>query len=407
METKKHHRHQASTICTLGGAGHGKTTLTAAIIKVVSQVGSTQILARDLDLQQPIRHSIGGRLGVSYKTVDYETSGRHYSQVDALNHADSVKMLISGSPIIGGAILVVSVVDGVTVETESQIHLASRTRIPAVVTFLNKTEPLKDQELIDICQMEIREMLTACGYAEAKSPIILGDAERALKYKGYDLSSDRWKPIIDLIFAMNRCIPKPISTLDLPLIMPIRKVVDDPKTGVSTLYGEILQGRLAVGHLVHIVGKGDRIKTRCIAMRSHTEPPSSRQLEPPDQTVENQEVIQVDSEPGWLSPGQVVSEPKSIKSHTMFEAVVYVMTQEECGAHIPLVGNDKPEIHLWTINVIGHLRLPPDVAVINPGEHATVQVTLDLPMAILVGTRFDLKKMGVKLGIGVVTSIVD
>ena len=407
METKKHHRHQASTICTLGGARHGKTTLTAAIIKVVSQVGSTQIQARDLDLQQPIRHSIGGRLGVSYKAVEYETSGRHYTQVDALSHADNIKMLISGSPKIGGAILVVSAVEGVTSETESQIHLASRTRVPAVVTFLNKTGLLKDPELIDICQIEIRELLMAYGYAEAKSPIILGDAERALKYKGHDLSSDHWKPIIDLIFAMNRCIPEPTSTLNLPLIMPIREVVDDPKTGVSTLYGKILQGRLAVGHSVHIVGKGDRIKTRCVATRSHTEFAPSRQLEPPDQTVENEEVIQVDSEPGWLSPGQVVSDPKSIKSHTIFEAAVYVMTQEECGAHIPLVGNDKPEIHLWTINIIGHLRLPPDVAVINPGEHATVQITLDLPMAIMVGTRFDLKKMGANLGIGVVTTSVD
>jgi elongation factor Tu len=407
METKKHHRHQASTICTLGGAGHGKTTLTAAIIKVVSQVGSTQIQARDLDLQLPIHHSIGGRLGVSYKAVDYETSGRHYTQVDALSHADNIKMLISGSPKIGGAILVVSAVEGVTSETESQIHLASRTRVPAVVTFLNKTGLLKDPELIDICQMEIRELLMACGYAEAKSPMILGDAERALKYKGQNLSSDHCKPIIDLIFAMNRCIPQPISTLDLPLIMPIREVVDDSKTGVSTLHGEILQGRLAVGHSIHIVGKGDRIKTRCVAMRSHTElspPPHQGQT---NHTVENQEVIQVDSEPGWLSPGQVVSDPKSIKSHTIFEAAVYVMTQEECGAHIPLVGNDKPEIHLWTINITGHLRLPSDVAVINPGEHATVQITLDLPMAIMVGTRFDLKKMGAKLGIGVVTTIVD
>ena len=407
METKKHHRHQTSTICTLGGAGHGKTTLTAAIIKVVSQVGSTQTEACDFDLQHPTHHSIGGRLGVSYKAVDYETSGRHYTHVDALSHVDNVKMLISGSPKIGGVILVVSAVDGVASATKSQVRLASLMRVPAVVTFLNKTELIKDAELIDICKMEIRETLTAYGYAESKSPIILGDAEKALRYKGQNLSSDHWKPIIDLIYAMNRCIPQPINTLDLPLIMPIREVIDDPKTSVSTLYGEIVQGRLTVGHSVHIVGKGDRIKTRCVAMRSHGDSHASQQQEPTDKTDENREVIQVDSEPGWLSPGQVVSDPKSVKSHTVFEAAVYVMTQEECGAQIPLVGNDKPEVHLWTINITGHLRLPSDVAVINPGEHATVQITLDLPMAIMVGTRFELKKMGVKLGIGVVTSIVD
>ena len=407
METRKHHRHRVSKICTLGGVGHGKSTLTAATINVVSKVGSTHTLASDLDLEQPLHHSIGGRLGVSYKSVDYETSGRHYTQIDAISHADNVKMLISGSPKVGGAILVVSAVDGVTFETEAQIRLASQTGVPAVVAFLNKAELLKDPELIEICQMEIREMLSAYGYAEAKSPIIIGDAERALRYSGNNLSSGDWKPIVDLIFALNRCIPQPINTLDLPLIMPIREVTDDPKTGVSTLHGEILQGRLAVGHSVHIVGKGNLIKTRCVAMRSHTELSRSPHKGQVDQTVDNQEVVQVDSEPGWLSPGQVVSDPKSMKSHTVFEAAVYVMTQEECGVHIPLVENDKPDIHLWTIDITGHLRLPPDVAVINPGEYATVKITLDTPMALCVSARFDLKKMGVKLGIGVVTAIVE
>ncbi len=407
METKKHHRHQVSTICTLGGAGHGKTTLTAAAINVVSKVGSTQSLAPDLDAQQPIHHSIGGRLGVSYKAVDYETSGRHYTHIDATSHADNVKMLISGSPKVGGAILVVSAIDGVTTETQSQIRLASQTRIPAVIAFLNKAELLKDPELIEICQMEIRETLTAYGYVEARSPIIIGDAERALRYNGNNPSSGDWKPIVDLIFALNRCIPQPINTSDLPLIFPIREVTDDPKTGMSTLHGEIFQGRLAVGHSVHIVGKGNLIKTRCVAMRSHAELSLSPRNGQTDQSVENQEVIQVDSEPGWLSPGQVVSDPKSMKSHTVFEAAVYVMTQEECGVHIPLVENDKPDIHLWTIDITGHLRLPPDVAVINPGEYTTVKITLDTPMALSVGARFDLKKMGVKLGIGVVTAIVE
>ena len=394
MDEKRQYRHQGLTICTLGGVEHGKTMLTAGIIKVVSRIGSAQTDPADFESQQPTHHSIGQQTYVSYKVVDYETSGRHYTHIDGLTHAENVKMLIGGSPAIRGAILVVSAVDGVTAEAEAEIRLASQVRIPTVVTFLNKAEKVKDPELIEICEMEIREVLTDCGYAEDESPIIVGDAEKAFNYKGQNLNSDHWKPIVDLIFAMNRCMPQPLNPLDLPLLMPIRKVIDNPK-GTSTLYGEVVQGGLAVGHPVDVVGKGDRIRTRCVALR-HSESEEDAEDE-----------VEVDAEMGWITPGQVVSQPKSIRSHTEFEASVYVMTQEECGTHIPLVGNDKPEIHLWTIDVTGHLHLPSEVAIVNPGEHATVQISLDVPMALAIGTRFEIKKMDVKIGIGVVTEIIE
>lgn len=394
MDEKRQYRHQGLTICTLGGVEHGKTMLTAGIIKVVSRIGSAQTDPADFESQQPTHHSIGQQTYVSYKVVDYETSGRHYTHIDGLSHAENVKMLIGGSPAIRGAILVVSAVDGVTAEAEAEIRLASQVRIPTVVTFLNKAEKVKDPELIEICEMEIREVLTDCGYAEDESPIIVGDAEKAFNYKGQNLNSDHWKPIVDLIFAMNRCMPQPLNPLDLPLLMPIRKVIDNPKD-TSTLYGEVVQGGLAVGHPVDVVGKGDRIRTRCVALR-HSESEETKEDE-----------VQVDAEMGWITSGQVVSQPKSIKSHIEFEASVYVMTQEECGTHIPLVGNDKPEIHLWTIDVTGHLHLPSEVAIVNPGEHATVQILLDVPMALAIGTRFEIKKMDVKIGIGVVTEIIE
>ncbi len=403
MDEKRQYRHQGLTICTLGGVEHGKTMLTTGIIKVVSRIGSTQMDAADFETQQPTHHSIGRQTYVSYKVVDYETSGRHYTHVDGLSHAENVKMLIGGSPAIRGAILVVSAVDGVTAEAEAEIRLASQVRVPTVVTFLNKAEKVKDPELIEICEMEIREILTDCGYAEEESPIIVGDAEKACNYKGQNLNSDHWKPIIDLIFAMNRCMPQPLNPLDLPLLMPIRKVIDDPKEGTSTLYGEVVQGGLAVGHPVDVVGKGDRIKTRCVGLRHSDTADSTGDEE--GKRGENE--VRVDAEMGWITPGQVVSQPKSIRSHTDFEAAVYVMTQEECGTHIPLVGNDKPEIHLWTIDVTGHLHLSSEVAIVNPGEHATVQISIDAPMALAIGTRFEIKKMDVKIGIGVVTEITD
>ena len=402
MDEKRQYRHQGLTICTLGGAGHGKTTLTAGIIKVVSRIGSTQTDAADFDSQQPTHHSIGSQTYVSYRAVDYETSGRHYTHIDGLSHWDNVKMLIGGSPGIRGAILVVSAVDGVTVEAEAEIRLASQSRVPAVVTFLNKAEKVKDPELIEICEMEIREILTDCGYREDKSPIIVGDAAKAFSYKGQNLNSDHWKPIVDLIFAMNRCMPQPLNPLELPLLMPIHKVIDNPK-GTSTLYGQVVQGGLAVGHPVDVVGKGDRIKTRCVGLRYGDAAAGSQN----DEVGETEDELQVDAEMGWITPGQVVSQPKSIKSHTDFEAAVYVMTQEECGTHIPLVGNDKPEIHLWTIDVTGHLHLSSEVAIVNPGEYAIVRISLDVPMAIGLGTRFEIKKMGVKIGMGVVTEIIE
>ena len=398
MDEKRQYRHQGLTICTLGGVEHGKTMLTAGIIKVVSRIGSTQMDADDFEAQQPTHHSIGSQTYVSYKGVDYETSGRHYTHIDGLGHRENLKMLIGGSPGIRGAILVVSAVDGVTAEAEAEIRLASQVRIPTVVTFLNKAEKVKDPELIEICEMEIREILTECGYAEEESPIIIGDAEKACNYKGQNLNSDHWKPIVDLIFAMNRCMPQPLNPLELPLLMPIRKVIDNPK-GTSTLYGQVVQGGLAVGHPVDVVGKGDRIKTRCVGLR-HGDAVSLAEESAEDE-------VQVDAEMGWITPGQVVSQPKSIKSHTDFEAAVYVMTQEECGTHIPLVGNDKPEIHLWTIDVTGHLHLSSEVAIVNPGEHATVQISLDVPMALTIGTRFEIKKMEVKVGMGVITEIIE
>ena len=392
MDEKRQYRHQGVTICTLGGIEHGKTMLTAGIIKVVSRIGSTQMGAGDFESQQPTHHSIGQHTYISYKAVDYETSGRHYTHIDGLSHWDNLKMLIGGSPGIRGAILVVSAVDGVTAEAEAEIRLASQVRIPTVVTFLNKAERVKDPELIEICEMEIREILTDCGYAEEQSPIIVGDAEKACNYKGQNLNSDHWKPIVDLIFGMNRCMPQPLNPLELPLLMPIRKVIDNPK-GTSTLHGEVVQGGLAVGHPVDVVGKGDRIKTRCVGLRHSG--------------AGEEDEVQVDAEMGWITPGQVVSQPKTIRSHTDFEAAVYVMTQEECGTHIPLVGNDKPEIHLWTIDVIGHLHLSSEIAIVNPGEHATVQISLDIPMALEIGTRFEIKKMDVKIGIGVVTEVIE
>ena len=230
----------------------------------------------------------------------------------------------------------------------------------------------------------MRDLLTQCEWEEQNSPIIVGNADRALNYKGDKINSDQWKPIVDLIFAMNRCMPEPINADDLPPIMPIYEIVEEEKERV-TVRGHLVQGHLAVGHAVDIVGKGDRIKTKCLSIR------------------ENE--VCVESEADWLSVGQVICHPKTIKAHSEFTALVYLLTQDESGTHIPLIENDKPDIHLWNVDISSRLHLPSDLSIVSPGEHAHVSFSLELPLAMEAGTTFEVKKMGSRIGLGVVTSV--
>lgn len=386
MNDKRSAAHRSLPISTLGATGQGKTTLTAAMAKVVQKIGSIRSkIDNQFELQVPDHHPIREGVGITYRSVDYETSGKHYTQIDCDTNLDIIKMLVSCTFAIQGIIWVVDSVDGVTQESSELIQIAKRLKIPAIISFLNTRNIVKDDELIDICKQEMRDILTECGWEEQNSPIIVGDAEKALSYKGDRINSDHWKPIVDLIFALNRCMPKPINTDNLPPIMPIYEIVEEQKERV-TVRGEIVQGHLAVGHAVDIVGKGDRIKTKCLSIKEND--------------------VCVESEPDWLSVGQVVCHPKTIKAHSECTALVYLFTHEESGTHIPLVENDKPEIHIWGIDVSSRLHLPDDLSIVNPGANAHVTFTLDLPLAMEFGTTFEIKKMGSCIGMGVVTEVV-
>ena len=385
MDEKRALKHRALPICTLGAPGHGKTTLTAAIAKVVARIGAIHTdIDGSFETQIPLRHPIREGVGITYRTMDYETSGKFYTQIDCETQQDIVKMLVSGSPAIQGALWVVNAVEGVTPDSEALLRLASHVHLTTVIPFLNTGGIPQDDELLDICQMEMRELLSECGWKEETSPIIVGDARKALTYKGDKLAAARWKPMVDLVFAMNRHMPAPINRAALPLIMPIYEITEETRDRVS-VRGEIVQGHLAVGQAVDVVGKGERIKTRCLGLK------------------ENE--ARVEAEPEWLSVGQVLCTPKTIKSHSAFTAIVYLLTQEESGTHIPLIDNDRPVIHLWGIDMPTHLRLPPDISIVTPGMDARVTVMLDLPLAMEVGTRFEVKKMGSCIGIGVVTAL--
>ena len=386
MTDKKEDMHRRLPICTLGAPGHGKTTLTAAIAQVVARIGAIHTNGdSDFEAQPPISHPIREGVGITYRAIAYETSGKLYTHIDCETHIDVVKMLVSGSPAIRGAIWVVNAVEGVTPDSEAHLRLASQIHFPTVLSFLNTGGIPTDDELIDICQQEMEELLKACGWDEETAPIIVGDAHKALDYKGDSITSTHWQPIVDLIFTMNRAMPVPVNSANLPLIMPIHEITEDTKESVF-VRGDIAQGHLAVGQAVDIVGKGDRIKTRVLSIK--------------------EDEVCVESEPDWLSAGQVLCTPKTVKSHSEFTALIYLLTHEESGTHIPLVENDRPDIHLWGIDMPAHLKLPSSLSLLTPGAYAHVSLTLDLPLVMEVGTRFEVKKMESRIGIGVVTGVV-
>ena len=385
MAQQKEHTHRRLPICTLGAHGHGKTTLTAAIAKVVARIGAIHTNGdSDFEAQTPISHPIREGVGITYRAITYETSGKLYTQIDCETHIDVVKMLISGSPTIQGAIWIVNAVEGITPDAEAHLRLASQMQLPTVLSFLNTGGIPNNDELIDICQQEMEELLNECGRDAETAPIIVGDARKALDYRGDSITSTQWQPIVDLIFAMNRAMPAPADTARLPLIMPIHEITEETKESVF-VRGDIVQGQLAVGQAVDIVGKGDRIKTRVLSIK------------------ENE--VCVESEPDWLTVGQVLCTPKTIKSHSEFTALIYLLTHEESGTHIPLIENDRPDIYLWGIDIPAHLKLPPSLSLIIPGTYAHVALTLDLPLVMEVGTRFEVKKMGVRIGFGLVTGV--
>ena len=385
MTEKKGNTHNRLPICTLGADGHGKTTLTAAMAKVVSRIGAIHTDGdSDFEAQFPIHYPIREGIGITYRAIDYETSGKFYTHIDCEMAVDAIKMLISGSPRIQGAIWVVNAIEGVTSDSEAHFRLSNDMHLPAVLAFLNTGGVPEDDEILEICQQEMHGLLSEYGREETV-PIIVGDALKALDYKGNRITSPQWQPIVDLIVAMNRAMPAPVDTEHLPLVMPIYEITGERRESVS-VRGEIVQGQLAVGQAVDIVGKGDRIKTRVIGIEGNE--------------------VSVESEPDWLSVGQVLCTPKTVKSHSEFTALIYLLTFEESGTHIPLIENDRPDIYLWSVDVPAHLHLPPELPLVTSGTYAHVTLTLDIPLVMEIGTRFEVKKMGVRIGFGVVTNVM-
>ncbi|MCX6807327.1 MAG: elongation factor Tu, partial [Patescibacteria group bacterium] len=380
-------------IGTIGHVDHGKTTLTAAITKVLA-------LKMPSDINKPINYDQidnapeekerGITIATSHQ--EYESAKRHYAHVDCPGHADYIKNMITGAAQMDGAILVVSAADGPMPQTREHILLARQLNVPAVVVFLNKCDMVDDPELIDLVEMEVRELLTKYGFDGDNAAIIRGSALKAME----NPSDDKWaQPIMDLVKACDEKIPDPVRALDKPLLMPVEDVFSIKGRG-TVATGRIEQGIVKVGDEVEIVGVRDTKKTTVTGIEMF------RKSLKEGQAGDNVGILLRGIEREDIERGQVICKPGSIKPHTKFECEVYVLSKEEGGRHTAFLKGYKPQFYIRTTDVTGEVELPSGVEMVMPGDKITLTVTLGAPIALEDGTKFAIREGGRTVASGVI-----
>ncbi|MFA6357166.1 MAG: elongation factor Tu [Candidatus Omnitrophota bacterium] len=385
-------------IGTIGHIDHGKTTLTAAICNVLSLLG--QAVKRDYsDIAK------GGTVRDATKTVtiavahvEYETPSRHYAHIDCPGHADYIKNMITGAAQMDGAILVVSAADGPMPQTREHILLARQVNVPSMVVFMNKVDLVDDKELLDLVEMEIRELLTKYGYPGDKTPIIRGCANKA--YNCTDAKGADAQPIIDLMKAVDEFIPLPPRELDKPLLMAVEDVFSIEGRG-TVATGRIERGKVKVGEEVEIIGLRPELKKSVV-----TGIEMFRKLLDEGQAGDNVGLLLRGVEKDDIERGMVIAAPKSILPHTKFKAKVYILTKEEGGRHTPFFKGYRPQFYFRTTDVTGSANLPEGVEMVMPGDNVELNVELITPVAIEKESRFAIREGGHTVGAGVVTEVI-
>ncbi|HHW49267.1 MAG TPA: elongation factor Tu [Clostridiaceae bacterium] len=386
-------------IGTIGHVDHGKTTLTAAITKVLGFIGNATFTAYDQIDKAPEEKARG--ITISTAHVEYQTENRHYAHVDCPGHADYVKNMVTGAAQMDGAILVVSAADGPMPQTREHILLARQVGVPYIVVFLNKCDMVDDEELIELVEMELRELLSSYEFPGDEIPIIRGSALVALESSSTDLNAPEYKPILDLMKAVDEYIPTPERDVDKPFIMPVEDVFSITGRG-TVATGRVERGTLKVGDEVEIVGFTDSPRKTVV-----TGVEMFRKLL--DQAVAGDNIgallrgIQRDE----VERGQVLAKPGSIKPHTHFEGQVYVLTKEEGGRHTPFFNGYRPQFYFRTTDVTGVVELPQGVEMCMPGDHITMTIKLITPVAMEEGLRFAIREGGRTVGAGTVTKIIE
>src|SRR5258707_5730546 len=384
---------------TIGHIDHGKTTLTAAITKVLAtQSKENKYVAFDQIDKAPEERERGITIAIAH--VEYETEKRHYAHVDCPGHADYIKNMITGAAQMDGAILVVSAPDGPMPQTREHILLARQVEVPAMVVFLNKVDMLPDEELLELVELEVRELLARYNFPGDEVPVIRGSALQALESQG-DLSrSDPAAAAIwSLMDAVDSYIPTPPRPVDQPFLMPVEDVFSIKGRG-TVVTGRIERGRVKVGESVAIVGFGEepRIVT-CTGVEMF-----QKTLDQ-GQAGDNVGCLLRGVERHEIERGQVLAKPGSIRPHTRFEAQVYVLSKEEGGRHTPFFNGYRPQFYIRTTDVTGQIILPQGVEMIMPGDNITIEVQLITPVALEEGSRFAIREGGRTVGAGAVTKV--
>ena len=386
-------------IGTIGHIDHGKTSLTSAITYVLSKLGkATAKDYADIAKGGAVRDETK-ILTISVAHVEYETDARHYAHIDCPGHADYIKNMITGAAQMDGAILVVSAVDGPMPQTREHILLARQVNVPSMVVFLNKVDLVSDKELIDLVEMEVRDLLTKYGYPGDKTPIVKGSALKALQAGGDPNNAD-CKPILELMKAIDDFIPMPVREMDKPFLMAVEDVFSIEGRGtVGT--GRIERGKVKVGEEVEIVGLRPEVKKTVV-----TGIEMFRKILEEGQAGDNVGLLLRGVEKGDIERGMVVAAPKSITPHTKFKAQVYILTKEEGGRHTPFFNGYRPQFYFRTTDVTGSSKLPQGVEMVMPGDNVNLEVELITPIAMEKESRFAIREGGHTVGAGVVTEVI-
>ena len=395
FERKKPH----VNIGTIGHVDHGKTTLTAAITKVLSSVGSAEFKAYDQIDAAPEERERGITIATAH--VEYETETRHYAHVDCPGHADYVKNMITGAAQMDGGILVVSAADGPMPQTREHILLARQVNVPSLVVFLNKTDQVDDPELIELVEMELRELLSSYEFPGDDIPFIQGSGLKALEATDNSRENPDVKPIWDLMDQVDAYIPVPERETEKPFLLPIEDVFSI--TGRGTVgTGRVERGIVKVGEEVDLVGMTSDVRKVTV-----TGVEMFRKLLDEGQAGDNVGILLRGVEREELQRGQVLAKPGSITPHTKFKAEVYVLKKEEGGRHTPFFKGYRPQFYIRTTDVTGSVILPEGVEMVMPGDNITIDVELIVPVACEEGLRFAIREGGRTVGAGVVTKIVE
>ncbi len=386
-------------IGTIGHVDHGKTSLTAAITKVLGFSGKANYTAYDQIDKAPEERERG--ITISTAHVEYETDARHYAHVDCPGHADYIKNMITGAAQMDGAILVVSAADGPMPQTREHILLASRVGVDHIVVFLNKCDMVDDEELIELVEMELRELLSSYDFDGDNIPIVRGSALVALESTSTDASASEYAPILKLMEEVDRFIPTPIRPTDKPFLMPVEDVFSITGRG-TVATGRVERGTIKVGEEVEIVGLMDEAKKTVV-----TGVEMFRKLL--DQAVagDNIGALLRGIQRTDIERGQVLAKTGSIKPHTQFEGQVYVLTKEEGGRHTPFFNGYRPQFYFRTTDVTGVAELPAGIEMCMPGDHITMTIKLITPIAMEEGLRFAIREGGRTVGSGAVTKIIE